>query len=258
MKRSIIIIFTLILAMAFSYNASAKSSNSPVGTLNAAAEAQRNQSIQSRIMDAFMSAYLDKNYSEIESIIDELSDSYKNSGKKIFLYWKGYALYYNSVAYLQNREAKKSNKNITEGLELMESIKNKNSEDYALLSLMHSFYRLFAGFAILETTQKCNDCAEKAFELDNNNVRAYYVLANNDLYTGGKNIEKYILKALAIKQAKSNDPYLPTWGREESYGLLTSYYIKKKQFDKARKYLDLGLKEFPNSYTLKENQSKLK
>jgi hypothetical protein len=51
---------------------------------------------------------------------------------------------------------------------------------------------------------------------------------------------------------------LPTWGREEIYGLLTSYYIKEKKFAKAREYLDLGLKEFPNSYTLQENQSKLK
>jgi hypothetical protein len=84
------------------------------------------------------------------------------------------------------------------------------------------------------------------------------VLANSDMYRGGKNVEKYLLKALAIKQAKSKDPYLPTWGREEIYGLLTSYYIKEKKFDKAEEYIDLGLQEFPNSYTLQENQSKLK
>jgi tetratricopeptide (TPR) repeat protein len=260
MKRSITIVFTLILAMFFSYNynASAKSDNLSVGTLNAAVEAPE-ESIQSRIMDAFMSAYFDKNNSEIESIIDELSDSYEDSGNKIFLYWKGYALYYNSVAYLQNRKAVKSNGQMTQGIELLESIENKNSDDYALLSLLHSFSCLFTGFpAILETYEKCSDCAEKALELDNNNIRAYYALATYDMYSGGKNVEKYLLKSLAIKKPKSKDPYLPTWGREEIYGLLTSYYIKEKKFAKAREYLDLGLKEFPNSYTLQENQSKLK
>ena len=136
MKRSIIIIFTAILALIFSYNATAKSDNLSVNSFNAAVKAQE-ESIQSRIMEAFMSAFLDKNNYEIESIIDELSDSYEDSGNKIFLYWKGYALYYNSVAYLKNREAKKSNRELTQGIELMESIENKDSEDYALLSLLH-------------------------------------------------------------------------------------------------------------------------
>jgi hypothetical protein len=258
MKRSIIIIFTAILALIFSYNATAKSDNLSVNSFNAAVKAQE-ESIQSRIMEAFMSAFLDKNNYEIESIIDELSDSYEDSGNKIFLYWKGYALYYNSVAYLKNREAKKSNRELAQGIELMESIENKDSEDYALLSLLYSFSCLFTGYpAILETYENCNNCAEKALELNKNNIRAYYVLANSDMYRGGKNVEKYLLKALAIKQAKSKDPYLPTWGREEIYGLLTSYYIKEKQYDKAEEYIDLGLQEFPNSYTLQENQSKLK
>ncbi len=258
MKRSITIIYTLILAMVFSYNASASSNNLPVGTLNAAVEAQE-EGIQSRIRDAFMSAYFDKDNSEIESIIDELSDSYEDSGNKIFLYWKGYALYYNSIAYLQNRKPVKSNGQMTQGIELLESIENKNSEDYALLSLLHSFSCLFTGFPmILETYEKCSNCAEKAVELDNNNIRAYYALATYDMYSGGKNIEKYLLKALAIKQPKSKNPYLPTWGREEIYALLSTYYIKEKKYDKAREYIDLGLQEFPDSYLIKENQSKLK
>ena len=190
MKRSIIIIFTSILALVFSYNATGKSNNLSVNSFNAAVKAQE-ESIQSRIMEAFMSAFLDKNNYEIESIIDELSDSYEDSGNKIFLYWKGYALYYNSVAYLKNREAKKSNRELTQGIELMESIENKNSEDYALLSLLHSFSCLFTGYPmILETYEKCSDCAEKALELNKNNIRAYYVLANSDMYRGGKNVEK--------------------------------------------------------------------
>ncbi len=245
--------------MFFSYNAFAVSNNEYVDSFGTTTLMQEEQSIQSRIMDAFMNAYSDNNHTKLESIIGEISTSYEKSGNPIFLYWKGYALYYNSVAYLQNREAVNSAENLKEGIAALESIENKNSDDYALLAMLYNFSRLFLGYPkILEVIQNSNDCAAKALELNENNIRAYYVLAYNDMYVGGKNMEKYLLKALSLKKPETNNPLLPTWGREESYGLLTTHYINKRKYAKAKEYIDLGLQEFPNSYTLKENQSKLK
>ena len=82
-----------------------------------------------------------------------------------------------------------------------------------------------------ETYEKCSNCAEKALELDDNNIRAYYALATYDMYSGGKNIEKYLLKALAIKQPKAK-PIFAYLGREEIYALLSTHYIKEKNMTK--------------------------
>ena len=99
-------------------------------------------------------------------------------------------------------------------------------------------------------------------KLDKNNPRVYYVLANNDYYTpktssDGSNVEKYALKALSLPTQKITNPYLPSWGRQETYELLTNYYIKENNMEQAIKYIELGLSEYPNSYTLKYNKSKL-
>ena len=65
------------------------------------------------------------------------------------------------------------------------------------------------------------------------------------------------MKALSIPAQKIANPYLPSWGRQECYELLTNYYIKKKNMKQAKKYIELGLLEYPDSYTLKYNKSKL-
>ena len=87
-------------------------------------------------------------------------------------------------------------------------------------------------------------------------------MANNDYYTpetygGGNNVEENLLKAISLPPQKINNPYLPSWGRQESFELLTSFYLKKKDKENARKYIELGLAEYPGSYTLKYNKSKL-
>ena len=87
-------------------------------------------------------------------------------------------------------------------------------------------------------------------------------MANNDYYTpeaygGGNNVEENALKSLSLPVQEINNPYLPSWGRQESYELLTNYYIKKNMMDKAKVYIELGLAEYPDSYTLKYNKANL-
>lgn len=226
-------------------------------------ETHTQQNIQDRIMNAFMNSFTVQNNSEMQTLIDEISFLYDNSKNTLFLYWEGYIYYYNSIIYLKSSDKKKAKEELNKGIKALESIKTKNSEDYALLSMLYSFSCQFLGFPeVVQASKKATNCIEKALKLDKNNLRVYYVLANNDYYTpkkygGGSNVEENLLIAISLPTQKIDNPYLPSWGRQESFELLTNFYLKKKDKENARKYIELGLAEYPNSYTLKYNKSKL-
>lgn len=224
---------------------------------------QTKQKIQDRIMNAFMNSFAVQNNSELLALIDEISSSYENSKNSLFLYWKGYALYYNSIIYLKSSDKNKAHEELMKGIEALEKIEKKNSEDCALLSMLYSFSCQFLGFPeVIQASKQATNYIDKALKLDKHNLRVYYVLANNDYYTpetygGGNNVEENLLKALSLPSPKINNIYLPSWGRQESFELLTNYYIKKNNIEKARQYIKLGLAEYPDSYTLKYNRTKL-
>lgn len=67
-------------------------------------EAQVEQNVHNRIMDAFMNSFVEQNNSKMLSLLDELSSLYHKSNNSIFLYWKGYALYYCSIIYLKKEK----------------------------------------------------------------------------------------------------------------------------------------------------------
>lgn len=226
-------------------------------------EEQSEQSIQSRIMAAFQNSFVVQSNSEMLQLIDEISSSYEKSQNPLFLYWKGYACYYNSIYYLKNGDKDRAHEELKNGINAMETNKIKNSEDCALLSMMYSFSCSFVVFPkVIIASKKANDYIEKAMELDNKNPRVYYVMANNDYYTpetygGGEKVEENAIKALSFPAQEISNPYLPSWGRQESYELLVSHYMKNGNLGLAKKYVELGLAEFPDSYTLKYNKSKL-
>ena len=204
-------------------------------------ETQEEQNVHNRIMDAFMNSFVEQNNSKMLSLIDEFSSLYHKSNNSIFLYWKGYTHYYCSIFYLKKSETGKSYEELKKGIDALESIKKKNSEDCALLSMLHSFSCQFLKFPkVIQASKSATDYIERALKLDDNNPRVYYVLANNDYYTpetygGGNKVEEYALKALSISSIqKIANPYLPSWGRQESYELLTNYYIKKNNMKQAK------------------------
>jgi hypothetical protein len=244
------LIFTLILASAIPHNSYASPDNSKAA------------GSQSQIMDAFVNSSADNNL-KLLSLIDTLSSSYQESGSPVFLYWKAYAMYYNSIIYLQKGDKEKGKNELNQGIEALESIKEKNSEDCALLCMLYTFSCQFYAFPkVITPFSKANDYAKKAIKLNENNLRAYYVAASLDYYTpqqygGGKKAENYLLKALALKAPEIENPYSPSWGRQECFELLTDYYIKKQSFDEAKTYIEAGLKDYPDSYVLKRNQQKL-
>lgn len=221
------------------------------------------KNIQNEVLNDFMSSFTDQNNSKISKLIDQLSISYKTTKNSLFLYWQGYALYYNCIIYLKNSDTKNAEKELAKAINIVEKNDNKNSEDYALLSMLQSFSCQFATFpAIIKLSRDAAFNIDNAIEMDKDNLRAYYVYANNDYHTpeehgGGKKVEEYALKALSLPSQKIENTYLPSWGKQESYELLTNYYIKTKNILKAQEYIDRGLNEFPNSYILKGNKSKI-
>lgn len=257
------IVITLVLFITLSHNLSGRTSIPNQITVDVIVNEQDEPGIQSRIMTAFLNSFVVQNNSEMISLIDELSSMYDKSHNSLFLYWKGYALYYNSIIYLKNGDKNKAHEELNKGIDALEAIKTKNSEDYALLSMLHSFSCQFLKFPkVVLASKNADKYIEKALKLDENNPRVYYVLANNDYYTpeaygGGSNVEENALKSLSLPVQEINNPYLPSWGRQESYELLTNYYIKKNMMDKAKVYIELGLAEYPDSYTLKYNKAKL-
>lgn len=102
-------------------------------------EKQAEQNLQDRIMDSFMGSFETQDNSKLNSIIDEITLMYDQSQNSLFLYWKGYALYYNSIFYLKNGDKETAEKELNKAIESLESIDVKNSEDYALLSMLYNF-----------------------------------------------------------------------------------------------------------------------
>ena len=141
-------------------------------------------------------------------------------------------------------------------------MKNKNSEDYALLAMLQGFSIQFKGMKAMFISRDIKKNLKKAIAIDSTNLRAYYVFASNDYHTpekygGGKKAEEYLLKAISLPAQKIKNDYLPSWGKEEAYEMLIKLYIKKEKWELAKKYYKEGIKKFPESYTISQLATQL-
>ena len=84
---------------------------------------------------------------------------------------QGYAYYYNSIIFLKTNDKKKAQEELNKGIKALESIKTKNSEDYALLSMLYSFSCQFLGFPdVIKASKQATNCIDKSLKLDENNL----------------------------------------------------------------------------------------
>ena len=211
--------------------------------------------IQSKIYNAFIQAKISQKYDEMANLSNQLEDLYKAKGQNLILYWRSYLQYYSSIYYIGKGDKKMAEDEIDKSTEWMESVKKKNSEDYALLAMIQSFSIQFKGMKAMFISGEIKKNAKSAISLDSTNLRAYYVYASNDFYTpeiygGGKEAEKYLLKAITLPAQKIKNSYLPYWGKEESYEMLIKLYIRNEKWDQAKKYFREGIAEFPKSYII--------
>ena len=260
--RTIIISALILIVIALQSNAILRASSN-ISIEEKSKQVVDLKNIQNKIQTDFMNSFIDQNNTKITERIDQLSIAYKTTKNALYQYWKGYALYHNCIIYLKKSDRKSAEKELDKAIEVVEGIQKKNSEDYALLSMLQSFSCQFTGFpAVIKRSKDATTNIDRAIEMDKNNLRAYYVYANNDYYTpenygGGKNVEEYALKALSLPSQKIKNIYLPSWGKQEAYELLTNYYLRTKNILKAEEYIAKGLKAYPDSYILKANKSKI-
>ncbi|MFY7787441.1 MAG: hypothetical protein ACOVQA_06165, partial [Thermoflexibacteraceae bacterium] len=219
--------------------------------------------IQQKIYNAFVQGMMTQKDDQLVAIKKELVDLYQKKNQNLIQYWRAYSAYYHAIFALKIGNKDLAEDYTDEGIDLLDEIKNKNAEDYALLGLLQNFsiqFKMGIKAPFISSSVKSN--AEKAMQLDKENPRGYYVYASNDFYTpeqygGGKEAEHYLLKAVALPAQKVQNALLPSWGKEEAYEMLIKLYIKKEKWTEAKKYFQEGIAVFPNSYSINQLASKL-
>ena len=218
--------------------------------------------IQQKIDSAFIQSFQTKAPTPLQTLQKTLEQSYAQRSLNIIQYWRGYLQFYLAIYHLKSGAKDLAEKETDRGIALLKAMERKNSEDYALLALMEGFSIQFKGMKVMVISQKMQEYGQRALSMDSTNIRAYYVLGNYDFYTpkafgGGKKVEKYLKKAVSLPAQNVPNPFLPSWGKEESYELLIRHYIREEKWAEAKKYHRLGLEEFPNSYLLTTLSKKL-
>jgi len=218
--------------------------------------------IQSKIYDAFVHSLMSKDYKKLSELSNNLDELNKSKKQNLIIYWQSYLQFYSSIYYLKKGDKKTAEKEIDKGIDWLGEMKNKNSEDYALLAMLQGFGIQFKGMNVMFISSDIKKNLNKAIAIDSINLRAYYVYASNDFHTpkkygGGKETEEYLLKAISLPIQKVKNDYLPSWGKEEAFEMLIKFYIKNEKWDFAKKYYQEGIKEYPKSYTITQLATKL-
>ena len=216
--------------------------------------------VQQRIYSAFLSCFQTNGIDNLLSIESTLSTA---CSSQMCTYWIAYTGYYKTLFYLKNGKREESGKAIETAIIAVDTVQNKNSELYALTAFLQNFYVQFNRGNTQDLFFKIKQNAEKALELDSTNIRAWYILGNNDMYIpvafgGGRKCENYFLKAISLPEQSVSDKTMPSWGKSEAYSALVGYYIGNENFDKAKKYLSEGIVLYPDDYMLNQHRETLK
>lgn len=222
------------------------------------------ENAEQKILQSFGKAQQTQSVEPLKLLDTEFKHLYKEKNTQIALYWRAYNQYYTAIYYLIKSDKSASEKAIDQTINWLEDMENKTSEDYALLSLTQGFSMQFKNMIqMIFSSQKVSKNGEIAVEKDTENIRAYYALASNDFYRpeqygGGKKVEKLLLKAITLREQKVKNPYLPSWGKQESYEMLIRWYLRKQNLELAQKYHQEAISLYPNSYMLQQLSNKLK
>ncbi|MDR2233110.1 MAG: hypothetical protein LBE56_08315 [Tannerella sp.] len=222
------------------------------GSLNiASSRAIDLQGIQSSIDMAFQQSFVAKNTTKLSDIAGQL----KQDGSSLATYWYAYAMYMESLFYLQSGDQAQSEKSVSEGVKALAQLPEKNSEDYALLALMQTFSMQFMQedyMKVLAAFEEVHANIQKSMNADANNLRAYLVDATINFYTpepygDAQKAEEDLLKCIALNAQQVEDVTLPSWGKARAYSMLVSLYTQQGKQEMAKRYLDEALKSYPDN-----------
>lgn len=213
------------------------------------------ENIESRIEAAFGQSFA-TNENQLTPIIESLSKSYKEDKNRATAYWMAYACYQSAIYLLNTKQNDLSEAATKEGIAVLESITEKNDEDYILLGSLHSFSITFQPDLAPTISPKANNLVQKGLEINAKNLRGHLALGRSDYYKpaqygGGKMVEKHLQKALSLKNTYSDDPNAPTWGRDDVYMYMVWFYRRADRNQDALLYCRRGLKEYPNHVVLR-------
>lgn len=214
--------------------------------------------IQTKIENALTEAFHQQSPAPLTAIHEDLN----KQSNPMSTYWQAYTLFYEGIYYLKTGQKDLCTSSIEKAENLLEKQANKTSETYALLAYIQSFTIQFkSGMEAGKLAAIVRNNGEKAIQLDSANTRAWYVLACNDYYTpaaygGGLKAENYLLKALKAKSQTPQDPWFPSWGKEETYEMLIRLYLDKGKTEKARNYFNTLKELFPQSYCIGQLEEK--
>lgn len=222
---------------------------------------------QSDIDMALQSISHSKSMETLNRIVEELEKA--SQDQVLLLYWKAYAKYKQALAYQALHEKEKTCRKVcaeilAEGIQALESKTHKNSEDYALLSIMRNLSISYsAALKIPMLSNAAKKDAQAAIKANDKNIRAYVAAGIQDyftpaLYGGGSKYEAYFLQALDLPDQKLNNPYQPSWGREDAYFYLVIHYYNRGECNKAKELLTQALALYPDESRLLDLASQMK
>lgn len=207
--------------------------------------------IQKRIDSSYIVAREEKTATSLL----EIEKSIKSVKMSNYLpqYWEAYLKLNLSVLYGEIGDKVKAEESINNAIKILEGIENKDAEVLALLAYAQSFsIRYASGVQAGIISQKSRQNINIAKKIDATNIRVWYVAAILDFYTpkyfgGQKQCETFLKKAISLDERNNSNPYLPTWGKEDSYLMLINYLITNDRKDEATEYFKEASSAFPNS-----------
>ena len=241
MKRTIISL-VILMTSAIVFTSKAQSNTLPV-------------SVQDSILNAFTTCIVSGDPSTLTSIRSRLQDIHADRPDNLILYWTAYTDYWLTVLHMQTGNDREAAKAVSDGIGILEGIRTKTSDDYALLSLMQGMSIQYRSMNAASISTDMIKNASLALELDPDNLRANYAYGIADFFTpeeygGGQTAEKYFMKAISLPAQKVPSKYHPSWGGQEAYEYLVRLYLKQGRTDMAGKYCSEGLKAYPASFML--------
>ncbi|WP_299668176.1 hypothetical protein [uncultured Polaribacter sp.] len=215
---------------------------------------------QNKLENEILEAY-DKSVSsqtdQFQPIIDSLKASFIKTKDPIYNYWIAFAMYRQAILSMINKNDNKALKILQKGIERLEKSSNKSSENLALQGSMLSFSINFQSDLAAIISAKANILYNKAIQENDHNLRAYLGVGRSDYYKpteygGGLKVESFLKQALNKPDKSGNHALAPTWGRNQVYYYLASYYKRENRIGEAKLFCSNGLKLFPDDRQLKE------
>lgn len=187
---------------------------------------------------------------QLEPIIQEFK---KNQSENA--YWIAYAQLYQSIFFMETSQRDQASQSVKKAITLLQSIDDKDTEDHALLGYILGYSIGLDPSGAARLSAKAASEYKEALKKDENNMRAYLGLGGSDYhmpvaYGGGEKVEEYLLKALSLNEKTVEGG--PSWGKNQAYYLLASFYKREGQDDKAKLYCMQGLNHFPHDSQLNQ------